>query len=365
MTYLGRFNVLLPYLPFIVLWVAVAATASLVLRELGFARIKKYPLTLLVLFAALSAFPAAGIVKMGRPYERRIMAMIRREKSPEIVGVCPMFPENNIWNRKVNGLAVDPRSPDYVQSIGAVKPLHPDFGVGAGIPFAVTDGSEGPAVVSFSAGAAESERGPYMIPEKAPIEPARDSHVLVLNTKECRLYELFGAKRDGVRRWQASSGAIFDLRSNQLRPDGWTSADAAGLPILPGLVRYDEVATGKITHAVRLTVQRTRRAYVWPARHYAAYSTDPALPPMGQRFRLRASFNVDGYSPQARVILTALKEYGMILADNGGDWYISGAPDSRWERGLSAQLAEVRGTDFEAVDSAPLMVAPNSGEARQ
>ena len=205
----------------------------------------------------------------------------------------------------------------------------------------------------------------YRIPENAPIEPASDAHVLVLNTGQCVLYELFKSDHEGTGRWRASSAAMFDLRSNQLRPDGWTSADAAGLPMLPGLVRYDEVASGRITHAIRFTVQRTRRAYVWPARHYASYSTDPNLPPMGQRFRLRATFDISKFGPQERVILTALKEYGMMLADNGGNWYISGAPDVRWDRTMTEQFHGVLGSDFEAVDSAPLMVGTNSGEARQ
>jgi hypothetical protein len=358
-------SILVPYLPILTLWVSVIAIASVVFRELGLARIRKYPFTLLLLMVCLAAVPAAGLVKLARPYQRRIAAVFHKETSPALLGSgCPVFPADNIWNRPVGGLAADSHSQDYVRSIGAEGTLHPDFGAASGIPYAVTSGSDDPVKLTLGAGAAESDRGPYRIPENVPIEPATDSHVLVVNTRECVLYELFGAAHQGPGRWQASSAAIFNLRSNQLRPGGWTSADAAGLPILPGLVRYEEVATGRIGHAIRFTAQQTRRSYVWPARHYASYSSDPHLPPMGQRFRLRASFDVSGFSPQARVILTALKEYGMMLADNGGDWFLSGAPDSRWAGSLAAELRKVHGADFEAVDSTPLMVAADSGQAR-
>lgn len=364
MTGLSRLSVLLPYLPVLVLWVAVVAIASLVFRELGFARLKKYPFTLLVLVLCLASVPAAGVVKLARPYQRRIVALFRSEHSPRLPRTCSIFPANSVWNRQVSGLPPDASSADYIRSVGADLPLHADFGPASGIPYAVTDGSAAPAVVSIGAGAAESDRGAYRIPDNAPMEGGTDSHVLVLNTGECALYELFGAAHEAPGRWQASSAAIFDLRSNRLRQAGWTSADAAGLPILAGLVRFDEVAAGRIAHALRFTARETRRAYVWPARHYASRSLDPRLPPMGQRFRLRASFDLSGFSPQARVILTALKEYGMMLADNGGNWFLSGAPDSRWAGSLPAELRRVHGTDFEAVDSRPLVIDPDSGEAR-
>jgi hypothetical protein len=366
MTDLNRFSVLVPYLPIFVVWLAVLATSSLVCRELGFARIlRKYPFTVFVMALCLAALPAAGLMKVTRPYQRRIMALLRRETSPAILGAgCPVFPQDNIWNRAIAGLPVDEHSRNYVGSIGADAPLHPDFGQASGIPYAVSDGSDRPVSIAFGNGAPESDRGTYRIPENAPVEQGTDGHVLVLNRRECVLYELYAAVHRGPRQWFADSAAIFDLRSNRLRPDGWTSADAAGLPILPGLVRYDEVAAGRIGHAVRFTARMTRRACVWPAKHYASHSTDPHLPPMGQRFRLRGSFDVGGFSPQARVILTALKEYGMILADNGGNWFISGAPDSRWASSLPAELRRVHGSDFEAVDSQLLMISADSAQAR-
>ena len=349
----------------LVLWVAVVAIASLVFRELGFARLKKYPLTILVLVACLASLPAAGVVKLAQPYRRRILALFRDERSPRLPATCAIFPANNVWNHSAAGLQADANSADYIRSIGGDLPLHPDFGPASGIPFTLTDGGGTPATVLLGSGAGESDRGPYIIPEDAPLEGSTDSHVLVLNTRQCVLYELFAAAHDAPGRWQAGSAAIFDLTSNRLRPAGWTSADAAGLPILPGLVRYDEVSSGRIAHALRFTARQTRRAYVWPARHYASYSTDRRLPPMGQRFRLRTSFDTASFSAEARVILTALKEYGMILADNGGSWFLSGAPDSRWPGGLAAEFRRVHGTDFEALDSTPLMLQPDSGEARQ
>ncbi len=293
--------------------------------------------------------------------------MLFRKTSPDVLAAgCPIFPPDNIWNRSVTGLPLDPHSRIYVEAIGADAPLHPDFGPGSGIPYAVSDGSDPPAYMTFGGGAPESDRGPYRIPENAPIEAGGvgDAHVLVLNRRECVLYELFGSVHQGLRQWEASSAAIFDLRSNRLRPEGWTSADAAGLPILPGLVRYDEVAAGRIGHALRFTGHLTRRAYVWPARHFASRSTDPSLPPMGERFRLRGGFRLDGFSPQARIILVAVKEYGIMLSDNGGNWFLSGAPDSRWATSLPAELGRVRGSDFEAVDTASLLVSADSAQAR-
>ena len=181
---------------------------------------------------------------------------------------------------------------------------------------------------------------------------------------QCKLYETWSTYPNGDGTWRAGSGALFNLTSNALRPDGWTSADAAGLPILPGLVRYDEVAAGAIRHAIRFTAQLTRRAYVWPARHFASSSTDPTRPPMGQRFRLKASFDTSGFPTQVRVILDAFKTYGIILADNGSNWYISGVPDERWNNDTLRALAQVHGSDFEAVDVSGMMVDPDSGQAR-
>jgi len=291
--------------------------------------------------------------------------------SPILAG-CAVFPEDNIWNVPVDALPVHARSNAYGASIGADEPVHPDFGSGLweggpiGIPFCVVPGNQPKVEVSFYY-PDESDLGPYPIPPDAPIEGGADSdgdrHILVLDRDHCILYEVYDAwpREDGS--WECGSGAIYDLRSNALRPDTWTSADAAGLPILPGLVRYDEVAAGEITHAIRVTAPRTQRAYVWPARHYASSSTDPNLPPMGQRFRLKAGFDISGYSAEVQVILRAMKKYGVILADNGAPWYISGAPDERWDNDALHALHNVSGSDFEAVDCSSLMLDPDSAQA--
>jgi hypothetical protein len=281
---------------------------------------------------------------------------------------CPLFPADNVWNARVDTLPVDPHSDDYVATIGADTPLHPDFGADwnggpFGIPYTTVPGSQPLVALTFDY-ASESDPGPYPIPPDAPIEGGSDRHVLVVDRDHCKLYELWNAWPQAGGSWHAGSGAVFDLTSNALRPETWTSADAAGLPLLPGLVRYDEVATGSIHHALRFTAQNTQRSYVWPARHYASSSTDPARPPMGQRFRLKASFTIsDSFSPEVKAILTALKTYGMFLADNGSNWYISGAPDSRWnDDRLVNELKQIKGSDFEAVDESGLMVDANSGQ---
>lgn len=288
---------------------------------------------------------------------------------------CPILPADNIWNRRVDDLPVDTRSLQYVSSIGIDDTMHADFGSGVwppgstspiGIPFVEVPAGQPNVTITFTAYGDESDAGPYPIPADAPVEggPSGDGdrHVLVLDPDACMLYELFYAWPQTDGSWEAASGAVYDLRSNALRPDGWTSADAAGLPILPGLVRYDEVATGAITHAIRFTAPRTRRSHVWPARHDASSSTDPSLPPMGQRFRLKASFDISGFSPDVQVILVALKQYGMILADNGSPWYLSGAPDSRWDNDVLHELGQIPGSAFEAVDVSALMVGPDSGQ---
>ena len=270
-----------------------------------------------------------------------------------------LFPDDNPWNQEISSEPVDPNSDALVASIGAAKPLHPEFGTvwnGApsGIPYIVVAGDQAKVPVEFRY-PDESDPGPYPVPPDAPIEGGPkgdgDRHVLVLDKDNWKLYELFNAFAvDGGKRWRAGSGAIFDLRSNKLRPAGWTSADAAGLPILPGLVRYDEVVEQKaIRHALRFTVKRSRRAYVPPATHYASRSDDPKLPPMGMRVRLKASYDISGFAPPERVILQALKTYGMIVADNGGDWFVTGAPDSRWNDEELHTLTKVKGADFEVV----------------
>jgi hypothetical protein len=273
-----------------------------------------------------------------------------------------VFPPDNPWNQDISQAPVDPNSARIIGRIGADKPLHPDFGtvwqgVPNGIPYVVVPGTQPRVPVRFRY-AEESDPGPYPIPPDAPIEGGPhskgDRHVLVIDRDHWKLYELFAAYPEG-RGWRADSGAVFDLSSNRLRPAGWTSADAAGLPIFPGLVRYDEVFEQKeIRHALRFTVQRTRRAYVFPARHFASRWTDPDLPPMGMRVRLRADFDLSGFAPECQVILRALQRYGMFVADNGGDWFLSGAPDPRWNDDHLHQLHRVRGRDFEVLRMGPV-----------
>jgi hypothetical protein len=268
---------------------------------------------------------------------------------------CAVFPASNPWNQRVDGLPVHPRSDAIVRSIGASDSVHPDFGSGRwegkpiGIPINVVARDAKRASVRFEY-ASESDRGPYPIPASPKIEGGSDRHILMIQRGSCRLFELFAAARsDGS--WRAGSGAIWSLRSNKLRPRGWTSADAAGLPILPGLARQDEVARGEIPHALRFTVSRTRRAFVWPARHYASSLTDPDLPAMGQRLRLKRSVDISRFPKQARVVATALQRYGMLLADNGSNWYLSGAPDPKWDNDDLRALKDLQGSDFEVVDT--------------
>ena len=274
------------------------------------------------------------------------------------VAGCPVFPRDNPWNQRVDRLPVAADSDAIIGSIGPDETLHADFGSGLwnggpiGIPVTVVRRGQPKVRVAFEY-ADESDRGPYPIPRNVRIEGGRrsdgDSHALILDRDACRLYELFALYPTAGGGWRAGSGAIWNLRSNRLRPAGWTSADAAGLPILPGLARYDEVARGRIDHALRFTVRRTRRAYVYPARHYASDATDPTLPPMGLRLRLKAGYSIRGYPRQARVVLEALKRYGMLVADNGSDWYVSGAPDARWSNEQLHTLHRVPGSAFEVV----------------
>jgi hypothetical protein len=277
---------------------------------------------------------------------------------------CQIFPADNVWNADISTLPVDGRSADYVNSIGATVPLHPDFGTKKiGIPYAVATPTQASVAIIFTLYGDQSDPGPYPVPPDAPVEEGSDRHVLVVQAGTCQLYELFDARRQhrGAD-WKAGSGAFWDLGSNALRTAGWTSADAAGLPILPGLVRYEEVAVGSINHALRFTVPRTQAAYIWPARHLASSNSDPTLPPMGVRFRLKASVDVSGYSPTNQVILTALQRYGMFVADNGSAWFVSGAPDPRWNNDDLHLLDGIHGSDFEAVDESGLIVAPDSGQ---
>ncbi|HEX8080413.1 MAG TPA: hypothetical protein VF557_09400 [Jatrophihabitans sp.] len=273
--------------------------------------------------------------------------------SASIAG-CPLFPPDNPWRRVISSAPLHPRSAAWVANIGSSRFLHPDFGSDPsyGIPYSVVPASQPKVPISFTAYGDESDPGPYPIPPGARIEAGGDAHVLVASA-DCHLYELYGAARSGSG-WTAQSGAVFDLRSNALRPAGWTSADAAGLPILPGLVRRDEVLAGRIDHALRFTISTTQRGYISPATHQAGSTSDPNFAPMGARFRLKASFDISRYSGAARVILQCLKTYGMFVADNGSNWFISGATDSGWDDLDLRQLKQVPGSAFEAVDTGPV-----------
>lgn len=286
--------------------------------------------------------------------------------SPTLPGArpCPLFPRTSHWNKRVDRLALHPRSAAIVSAIGRSDRAHADFGSGLyegrpiGIPYRVVSGGQERVPVRFEY-ASESDAGPYPLPPRVPIEGGRladgDRHVIVVDRSRCRLYELYAAyPPDGSGGWRAGSGAIWNLRSNRMRPRTWTSADAAGLPILPGLARYDEVRRGHIDHALRITVPRTRRAFIYPARHFASGSRDPDLPAMGQRVRLRRSFDVSGFGRQSRVVLRALKRYGALVADNGSAWYVSGAPAQGWDNDDLHSLGRVRGSDFEVVDTTRL-----------
>jgi hypothetical protein len=278
-------------------------------------------------------------------------------ESPDI-GNLQVFPDNNPWNWDISSYAVHPNSTHFIKSIGEEVTLHPDFGTvwaGApiGIPYVVVHSGQTQLPIVYTAYGSESDPGPFPIPLDAAIEggpeAAGDRHVLVIDVDKAMLYELYRAFPQTAS-WQAASGAKFDLTSNELRPEGWTSADAAGLPIFPGLVRYEEVYIQKlIDHALRFTVEQTQKEYIYPARHFASDSTNPDLPPMGLRFRLKANYEISGFSEPVQVILLALKKYGMIIADNGSNWYISGAPDDRWDDDILGELKTISGSNFEAI----------------
>ena len=278
---------------------------------------------------------------------------------------CSIFPTTNVWNVRIDGRAVDPDSATLISTIGLTKGLHMDFGsyAGYGIPYQVVTASTPRSTVTFQYDD-ESDHVGYPIPATPLIEgngpvtsTQGDRHILMVDRSACRLYELYAAHKSGGR-WYAGSGATWDLRSNALRTEGWTSADAAGLPILSGLVRYDEVAAGRIQHALRFTTDRTRTSYIYPARHEAGESASAALPPMGLRVRLKSSYDTSGFSAQARPIAVALQRYGMLLADNGSDWYVSGASDSRFDDDALHELDVIKGSDLEVVDTATLVNGP-------
>jgi hypothetical protein len=297
---------------------------------------------LLLAAALVAALATGGVLSRAQPASPR-------------EGGCQIFPASNPLNREIAHAPVDPRSSQYVASIGADVHLHADFGTppSYGIPYVVVGPHQRRVPINFTEYGAESEPGPYPVPPNAPVEGAGeegDRHVLVLQSGSCRLYELYDAHRVGAG-WDAGSGAVFDLRSNALRHEGWTSADAAGLPIFPLLARYPEVRAGAIDHALRVTVPRTQRGYVHPATHFASSSSDPTLPPMGLRLRLKAGYGLAGFHGQALVILRALKRYGLIVADNGSPWFITGAPSRRWNDEDLDQLKRVPWSAFEAVRS--------------
>jgi hypothetical protein len=288
-------------------------------------------------------------------------------------GGCSIFPADNVWHADVSKLPVAANSSALVAGIGTGAAVHADFGSGTwdgapiGIPVTTVPAGQGTVRVSFQY-QDESDPGPYPVPANAAIEGGAastgDRHVIVYDPAHCRDYELYAAHRNSDGSWQAGSGAVYDLRKDQLRPAGWTSADAAGLPILAGLVQYGEVAAGHIDHAIRVTVPRSRNSYVWPARHAASDSPDSSLPPMGLRLRLKSSVSLASLPAQARVVARAMQQYGVIVADNGSPWYISGAPDSRWNNDALHALGSLTGADFEVVDTAGLMVSANSAQAR-
>ncbi len=293
-------------------------------------------------------------------------------RSDPTLGTCPLFPPNNIWNTPVISLSVAITSTTYINAIGAARGFHADFGSGTwdgfpiGIPVNPVGGGQATSSVIFDY-ASESDAGAYPIPANPLIEGdpngSGDRHMLIVDTSACKLYELYAARRVSTQ-WHAGSGAIFDLNSNALRPADFTSADAAGLPILPGLARYDEVAAGEIRHALRVTAPATNGTYIWPARHKTSSPFNPSAPPMGQRFRLKASYDISGFSPPARVIARAMQVYGLILADNGSAWYVTGMPDPRWDNDVLHELDVIHGSDFEAVEEAGLMVDSDSGQAK-
>lgn len=290
-----------------------------------------------------------------------ISALFLQAQTPTVSG-CAVFPSNNVWNVRADSLPVDANSDAYVQTLGATNKAHADFGMSPanGIPYAVVPGSQPKFTVKFYY---DGDAGPYPIPPNPPIEANSDHHLLTIDKDNCILYELFNLQKQTDGSWLAGSGAIFPLNSNRLRAAGYTSADAAGLPMFPGLVRYDEVLSGHIDHALRFTGMPTGNRFIWPARHFASSNSGTKYPPMGQRFRLKQSVDISRYGPHMQVVLQALKAYGMILADNGASWFVTGVPDPRWNDDEMHQFTWLVGADFEAVDESSLMANVNSAQA--
>jgi len=286
---------------------------------------------------------------------------------------CEVFPQSNIWNKEITNAPVHAQSSTWLGSIGKTVKVHPDFGSksfkhrAAGIPVNYTNKSTQKHSVLFKY-KAESDLVKYPIPKRVKIEGGisskGDRHIISFDTDLCILYELFNVYKRESGQWTAGSGAMFDLNSNNLRPDKWTSADAAGLPIYPGLVRYQELVSGTINHALRFTIPKTSKNYIWPARHYASRLNDISLPPMGMRLRLKASFNISNLSPQAKIIAKTLQKYGMILADNGGGLFITGEPNENWDNNDLRDLKQLKTDDFEVVDVAQWQLTPNSAETK-
>jgi hypothetical protein len=292
------------------------------------------------------ALSTAGKVKGSSSLSVTVSNRTSSGGGPTIAG-CPVFPSDNAWNTGVSTWPVHPNSANFLASIGSAN-LHPDWGDIYGIPYTTVPGNETRYPMTFHY-ADQSDPGPYPIPPDAPIEPGSDRHILALDRDNCVLYEVYDARWTGSG-WSAGSGAVWDFKIDATRPAGWTSADAAGLPILPGLVRYDEVVQkGVMDHAVRFTVNQTQHGYIAPASHFASSSTNPNLPPMGLRLRLKSGFNISGFHPQIQVILRALKTYGMIVADNGSNWYITGELNPLWDNTILDQLKTVSGSNFDVV----------------
>ena len=292
--------------------------------------------------------------------------LTQAENGPTLAS-CPMFPADNIWNARVDSLPTHLMSDSWIDSIGRTESFHMDFGSGTwdggliGIPYNILSGSTVNKYTLDFYYPDESDAGPYPIPDNPQIEYGSDHHILVVDTDNCTLYEIYDASLDDGT-WSGGSGAIWDLNSNNLRPQTWSSADAAGLPILPGLARYDEIVAGEIRHALRFTAEETA-GYFWAARHLTS-DTQDGIPPMGARFRLKADHNISDFPREMQVILQAMKTYGIILADNGSNWYVSGAPDERWDNDMLHLLDVLNGNNFEAVDTSLLMVDANSGETK-
>jgi hypothetical protein len=275
---------------------------------------------------------------------------------------CTAFPADNYWHAKVSALPVSGRSAQWLSHMSPTRTLHPDFGDSYGIPITHVAGSHAKVGVTFDF-ASESDRVGYPLGSDTRLEGGSDHHAVVVDNATCTLYETWDTRRSGTR-WYAGSGAHWNLTSNALRPDGWTSADAAGLPILPGLLRYDEVAAGHVDHAIRFTTDVTDRHHLWPARHDAGSVSDVTYPRMGARFRLKASFAISAYRPDTRAVLQAMKTYGLVLADNGSPWYFQGEQSTRWPSALLDQLKTIPARAFEAVDTSRLMISPSSAQSR-